>query len=249
MYECNLCNKVFFYKAKLEQHQNRKTRCIAIPPENQCEYCHKVLSSQYNLELHKETCKLKDDPVRILEMKLNLPIQILPNKCRYCENVFARSDGANIHMQTCSEKQLYIESLNQLLEDEEELKLSLSNNTLTFLQEVNIVQSVNNYCYKGNIYVLRLRECINSNQNIYKVGRTNKGYTNNGTLIRFKQYPKGSELLFSCSVDNTLDAERGIIDKLRNTCKSRLDYGNEYFEGNLEEILLIVTQHLFSNYA
>jgi hypothetical protein len=40
------------------------------------------------------------------------------------------------------------------------------------------------------VYLLQTREFINSNQSIYKVGRTKKEH-----LKRFEQYPKGSLLL------------------------------------------------------
>ena len=46
------------------------------------------------------------------------------------------------------------------------------------------------------IYLLQEREFINSNQNIYKIGKTKQEHNN-----RLRGYPKGTELLIQINSD------------------------------------------------
>ena len=49
----------------------------------------------------------------------------------------------------------------------------------------------------NSIYLLQEREFINSNENIYKIGRTKQA-----NIQRFNQYPKGSKLLLHIVCDD-----------------------------------------------
>lgn len=76
------------------------------------------------------------------------------------------------------------------------------------------------------IYLIRLREFYTQNIDIYKVGKTSRNF-----IDRFKEYPKGSELLFTLRVNEIDILERLIIDKLKERFIHKTEYGNEYFEG------------------
>ena len=79
-------------------------------------------------------------------------------------------------------------------------------------------------------YLLRTREFKNSNENIYKIGRSinlNK---------RIKNYPNNSELILKLNTKNEVEAEKIIITIFKKTFIQRKDIGNEYFEGNIEDI-------------
>ena len=82
------------------------------------------------------------------------------------------------------------------------------------------------------IYLLKLREFIRTNENIYKIGRTSQ----NG-MKRINQYPKGSELILFRKCINCIYIESEIIKEFKINYKHQSDYGNEYFEGN--EMLMI----------
>lgn len=90
----------------------------------------------------------------------------------------------------------------------------------------------------GFIYVLIEREFINNGQNIYKIGRTNQI-----NLRRFRNYPKGSKLLFymKCFNRNSISIENDIMNDLKKSeyIKQKNDIGKEYFEGNLKKIIEI----------
>jgi hypothetical protein len=87
---------------------------------------------------------------------------------------------------------------------------------------------------KGYIYIIHVREFINTN--IYKVGRTIEIFK------RFKQYPKGSLLLFSCKVNNCVTTERAILNKIKShICR---EYGLEYCNMPFHELYEIVQNEI-----
>ena len=81
------------------------------------------------------------------------------------------------------------------------------------------------------IYLLQLREFLNTKEDIFKVGMTTKL-----NHIRFNQYPKGSKLLFQMICKNCKNMEKQIKKSLIETFKQRKDIGTEYFEGNYKKI-------------
>jgi len=84
----------------------------------------------------------------------------------------------------------------------------------------------------NSIYLLQEREFINSNQNIYKIGRTKQENTQ-----RFNQYPKGSKLLLHIVCDDCDILESELIRDFKNKYIYRKDIGNEYFEGDYKEMI------------
>lgn len=90
----------------------------------------------------------------------------------------------------------------------------------------------------GHLYLLREREFINNDMNIVKAGRTQN------IINRFKQYPKGSELLFIWKCDDTVEAEKCMLDLLRKCFKQRIDIGREYFEAPIEDIVETISNFL-----
>jgi hypothetical protein len=57
MFICNLCNKEFKYKSKLEEHKNRKTKCNIIKDNTNCDICHINFNFKSDLERHNKTKK------------------------------------------------------------------------------------------------------------------------------------------------------------------------------------------------
>lgn len=81
------------------------------------------------------------------------------------------------------------------------------------------------------VYIIHTRECIRMGENVYKIGRTAQKYTK-----RALSYPKGSELKIQKGVKNSKMIEKRIIVELGKKFKRRIDLGNEYFEGDYNEI-------------
>ena len=84
----------------------------------------------------------------------------------------------------------------------------------------------------NSIYLLQEREFINSNENIYKIGRTKQA-----NIQRFNQYPKGSKLLLHIVCDDCDILETELIRDFKNKYIHRKDIGNEYFEGDYKEMI------------
>lgn len=77
------------------------------------------------------------------------------------------------------------------------------------------------------VYIIATRECLNLGIPVYKIGKTKQE-----NHKRFKQYPKGSRLLFQIACCNCDQVETLMISKFKSSFKHRPDYGAEYFEGN-----------------
>ena len=85
------------------------------------------------------------------------------------------------------------------------------------------------------IYLLQEREFIRTNDNVYKVGMTTKE-----NYKRFRQYPKGSVLLYQMICNNCKNIEKLVLKKFKDTFKQRKDIGNEYFEGDYKDMIHII---------
>ena len=95
----------------------------------------------------------------------------------------------------------------------------------------------------GHIYIVRPREFIRLNENIYKVGRTIAGFVPGKPILkRTMQYAKGTEQLAVFESRNCVSSELKILHTLQHHLKKRSDFGNEYFEGNLDDIKQIVQE-------
>jgi hypothetical protein len=79
----------------------------------------------------------------------------------------------------------------------------------------------------GYIYLLRTREFINANNNIFKIGRTEQC---DGK--RFAGYPKGSEIEFIIHINNNVEVEKTLIDIFKKEFIQKIEFGSEYFEGD-----------------
>jgi hypothetical protein len=88
----------------------------------------------------------------------------------------------------------------------------------------------------GYIYIIKLREHINTNESIYKIGKTQD------IIRRFKEYPKGSKLLFTTCTENMDYTETILKNELHQYL--RKDLGSEYFECNINIIKIIIDKNI-----
>ena len=99
----------------------------------------------------------------------------------------------------------------------------------------------NSYEY---IYMLREREFVNNNKNVYKIGRSKQK-----DMKRIRQYSKSSELIIYMQVDNCKKTERILIKEFNKNFKSRTDIGYETFEGDRYKMLDIIYKYCSSTVA
>lgn len=96
------------------------------------------------------------------------------------------------------------------------------------IDDTKIINPTSIYNY---IYLLQEREFIKTNENIYKIGRTNQCFTK-----RFKQYPKNSKLYLVLEVNDNIKAESALKKALTEKFIKRKDIGEEYFQGSIKAI-------------
>ena len=87
------------------------------------------------------------------------------------------------------------------------------------------------------IYLIHPREFIRMKQSVYKIGRTAQSPDK-----RLGQYPKNTKLYFLLAVDNCIDTETMLLRVFRKQFNARTDYGSEYFEGDLQEMIETIVE-------
>lgn len=94
---------------------------------------------------------------------------------------------------------------------------------------------------KHYIYLLREREFIRLNEPTYKIGRTQQN-----PYDRFSSYPKGSEIILFVLVDDCKTTENKLINIFKKTYIHKKEYGNEYFNGDVKDMIKTINSVLFN---
>lgn len=79
------------------------------------------------------------------------------------------------------------------------------------------------------VYLIREREFVRLNETTYKIGKTQ-----NEPNTRLSGYPKKSEVYLFVSVENCNEIEIKIINTFKNLFVHKQEYGNEYFNGDVD---------------
>lgn len=87
------------------------------------------------------------------------------------------------------------------------------------------------YNVPGWLYAIQTRHSIDCRLRVFKLGRTGN------VPKRLVQYPKGSELRCCVPVSRMVDAETMLLALCRIRFIQRKDFGKEYFEGDLLQIM------------
>ena len=91
------------------------------------------------------------------------------------------------------------------------------------------------------IYLIREREFIRCDEPTYKIGRTQQK-----PFVRFSQYPSGSEIILFVLVDDCFSAEKQLINTFKKSFTHKKEYGNEYFSGDVKEMIKTINSVLFN---
>jgi len=87
-------------------------------------------------------------------------------------------------------------------------------------------------------YLIREREFIKSNQDIYKLGKSKQEFGK-----RFGGYSKGTEILITLRCQNVDEFEKKMIKIFSDKFSQKKEIGTEYFEGSLTEMLICVLEN------
>ena len=71
---------------KITQNEQKCTFCV---------FCTKSFSNKSSLQRHSKKCKYKEDPVRLIELKLNKINNIHKLICRFCKKKFKKTNASN----------------------------------------------------------------------------------------------------------------------------------------------------------
>ena len=154
MNECIRCGKCFRDQYNLGRHLSRTKPCeekpkvvicssikqidhsgLNLPPNSaqintfNCEFCFQSFHKNSNKTRHLKTCKSKEDPIRQLEIELEIT-PVIPEcktECRFCNKVLSRIDTLNKH--NCKERGDYHQNL---LKQKEKGKSVINNVTNNF---------------------------------------------------------------------------------------------------------------------
>jgi hypothetical protein len=91
------------------------------------------------------------------------------------------------------------------------------------------------------IYLIHCRASVNCNEPVYKIGQTIN------FIKRVSQYDKGSVPIFMLYVKDCTAFETHLKKIFESTFKKRIDYGSEYFEGDLNQMISIITEEFTKN--
>ena len=131
-------------KAEETLQRTRKPLSVSSNDNNTCKFCMKIFTRTTNCKKHTELCKYQYDTIRLLEIRCNLELEVLPtNVCRYCTKSFSEGYHATRHMKICPHKDEYKQKLeNQLLQNE--VKSNITNNINTNNTNCNNTNITNN---------------------------------------------------------------------------------------------------------
>ena len=94
------------------------------------------------------------------------------------------------------------------------------------------------------IYMIQLREFIEhtDKKNIYKIGKTRQS-----NYSRYTGYPKGSIIMLHINCTDCDTAEKTIINIFKKKYIHKHQYGNEYFEGDCQSMIVDIINVVYGN--
>lgn len=87
----------------------------------------------------------------------------------------------------------------------------------------------------GYVYLLQPESSIKKGEPVYKIGKTCRE-----NFTRFNEYPKGSALHLYLRCNNCDSMENVLLELFKQQFKQRKDYGREFFEGDSDEMEVIL---------
>jgi len=91
------------------------------------------------------------------------------------------------------------------------------------------------------IYLIKEREFVRIGEDTYKIGRTQQ----NPPTDRLLQYPSGSEIILLTIVDDCFSLEKQVIKVFKQKFIHKKEYGNEYFNGDVKDMIKTIYSIIF----
>lgn len=215
---CKKCDKSFHARSSLKKHINRQNPCVS---DLRCSKCHVEFYDIKALRRHQQ----RKTPCDIVIEDYDVDAD---NLCEFCNRSFSTSRSLSRHLDSCKARQNNTDEPTQETLKCQILNLEKENEQLKLELEKSRHQHQNRSEY---VYIIQEREFIRLKETTYKVGRTSTGPNN-----RLKSYPKGSRTIMVINVKNSVEAEHKLVKKFKKRFEHKKEYGNEYFQGDLEEM-------------
>jgi hypothetical protein len=261
--KCNLCNHEYRDKYALNRHLSRITPCVIIDqspviPNNKpmspvntpepepepnvskltCIYCFHTFSSTSNFNKHPPKCKLKDDPIRLLEIEHKINVKLPDNKheCRFCNSVYTREYTLTKHLESCKKRQEYHKELlqkqanviNQITNNNNNVK-NITNNITNNNQVTNNnnIQNNNNFIILSfgneNLDNIKAEDILADINNLISENSDAKNYVIAGKLLtcfeeRVKQNPQNKNTKL-----RSINSDYGIIKTDQGNKKVKIE--------------------------
>jgi hypothetical protein len=105
--------KIDHQVGKIDHLEGKNNHLVVKNDHLKCEFCLNTFCSKKYKKIHQENCKLKDDPIRLLEIEKKIKISIPESKteCRFCNKEFCRFSNLNKHITHCKEREEYHQKL------------------------------------------------------------------------------------------------------------------------------------------
>lgn len=218
-FTCLDCKKEFKYESKLIEHKKRKIPCNKVKEDLKCDICNINFVRPSHKKIHEKTKK----HIKYCKKNNNRVDNVNDNKYDNFDFNLILIENKNLNNKNNELNEIITQNILQIEQLTHQNKKLLDDNQ--YLKNNNKIHNNNEF-----IYIIHCAQHINTN--IYKIG-----YTKN-IIKRFKNYPKGSEILFMMNCKNAKLIESKILTYLKenNHYYQYKEAGNEYFQCNLENL-------------
>ncbi len=163
-----------------------------LPPKNDhleskvCMFCLSTFSTSWYKNKHQNICKMKDDPVRLLEIEngVDPPTAVCKTECRFCNKDFCRTSNLNKHYLVCKERKDYLDNLNYHQKQVQITNNNIVNNNIvnntTNNNNVNIIINILGNEDTSHIDIERIINNLRDLQNNYE---SNQIYLKAGQMV------------------------------------------------------------------
>jgi hypothetical protein len=212
IYKCFRCGKDYNYKNDIRRHYNRKNPCRVI----------------LRGLTQKECISLLDPPLEVNK------VDILEEQNKNLIDIVEKLQKRLTKLENNNNKIINNNIQEIVVKQQKENKI-LKEKIKDLEIERNIQPDTNHF-----IYIIKEREFIKTNEEIYKIGKTR------GLRNRIGDYPKGSaiKMVYPCKDIDIIEKELLLL--FDEQFIRMVDVGREYFRGDINVMVNLVTNHITS---
>jgi hypothetical protein len=118
MYKCDLCDKTFGYRSKLNEHKNRKIPCNAIKESVECKICNSTFPCAAKLERHNHSKKhIINNNIHIENLNIHNGDNITINQNVTVVNGFSETNLGVIEKEDIERLLIYEDEIHKFIKD------------------------------------------------------------------------------------------------------------------------------------